>query len=73
MRELKLAAKLSPNDIKPHYRLARLFQTMGRQQEANVEFEKTKTLTKAADESVFNQLKNARQAGHAAAEAAIDK
>ena len=73
VRELKLAAKLSPNDIKPHYRLARLYQAMGRKQEANVEFEKTKTLTKAADESVFNQLKNARQAGHAAAEAAINK
>lgn len=71
LRELKLAAKLSPNDIKPHYRLARLYQAMGRKQEATVEFEKTRSLTKAADESVFNQLKHAREASHAAGEAAI--
>jgi len=73
VRELKLAAKLSPNDVKPHYRLARLYQAMGRKQEASMEFEKTRTLTKAADESVFNQLKHAREAAHAPGEAAINK
>ena len=36
-----------------------------------MEFEKTRTLTKAADESVFNQLKHAREASHSAGEAAI--
>ena len=59
VRELKLAIELAPNDIKAHYRLARLYQTMGRKQEASAEFEKTKTLTKAADETVFSQLKKA--------------
>jgi len=57
VREIKLAIKLAPNDIKAHYRLARLYQAMGRKQDASLEFEKTKTLTKAADESVFSQLK----------------
>ena len=59
VRELKLAIKLAPNDIKAHYRLARLYQAMGRKQDASLEFEKTKTLTKAADETVFSQLKKA--------------
>ena len=59
LSELKLAIKLAPNDIKAHYRLARLYQAMGRKQDASIEFEKTKTLTKAADESVFSQLKKA--------------
>ena len=56
--ELKLAVKLAPNEIRAHYRLARLYQALGRKQEASAEFEKTKTLTKASDESVFSQLKN---------------
>ena len=63
VRELKLAVKLAPNDIRAHYRLARLYQTLGRKQEASAEFEKTKTLTKAADESVFSQLKKGSQPG----------
>ena len=64
VRELKLAVKLSPNDVRAHYRLARLYQSIGRKQEATAEFEKTKTLTKAADESVFSQLKkNSRPGG----------
>jgi len=73
LRELKLAAQLSPTDINPHYRLARLYQAMGRKQEAAVEFARTKTLTKAANDSVFNQLKNARGAGQVAREADTNK
>ena len=57
LRELELATKLAPNDVKAHYRLARLYQTMGRKDEAKVEFEKTKTLTKTADDSLMMQLK----------------
>jgi hypothetical protein len=33
---------------------------MGRQEEAKVEFDKTKSLTSAADASVFSQLNNGR-------------
>lgn len=73
VRELKLAAQLSPSDINPHYRLARLYQAMGRKQEAAVEFAKTKALTKAANDSVFNQLKNARGKGQVAREADTNK
>ena len=63
VRELNLAVKLSPNDIRAHYRLARLYQSIGRKQEASAEFEKTKTLTTAVDETVFSQLKKDSQPG----------
>jgi len=60
LRELKTAARLSPNDVRVHYRLARLYQAMGRKEDASIEFEKTKTLTKAADASVFGELNKTR-------------
>ena len=60
LRELKVAAKLSPNDVNPHWRLARLYQVMGRKEEANAEFQKTSSLTKAADDSVSSKLESAR-------------
>ena len=63
LRELELATKLNANDVKAHYRLARLYQTMGRKDEANVEFDKTKSLTKAADDSVFSKLKKSDTKG----------
>jgi tetratricopeptide (TPR) repeat protein len=59
LRELKVAAKLSPNDVNVHWRLARLYQAMGRKGEAEAEFHKTSSLTKAADDSVFSKLDNA--------------
>ncbi|HEV7218656.1 MAG TPA: tetratricopeptide repeat protein [Terriglobales bacterium] len=60
LRELKVAAKLSPNDVNVHWRLARLYQAMGRKDEANAEFQKTRNLTKAADDSVSSKLEKAR-------------
>ncbi len=60
LRELKVAAKLNPKDVKVHWRMARLYQVMGRKTEANIEFQKTSSLTKSADDTVFNQLNNSR-------------
>lgn len=70
LRELKVAAKLSPNDVKVHYRLARLYHAMGRKDEANAEFHKTSSLTKAADDSVVSKLDNARARSRATEQAA---
>ena len=44
LRELKVAAKLSPDDVNVHWRLGRLYQAMGRKDEANAEFQKTQQL-----------------------------
>src|SRR5580704_3336834 len=60
LRELKVAAKLSPNDVNVHWRLARLYHAMGRKDEADAEFLKTRSLTKAADDSVSSKIDNAR-------------
>ncbi len=61
LRELKVAARLSPADVKVHWRLARLYQAMGRKDEADAEFQKTKTLTKAANDSVSQKIENAHE------------
>ena len=51
----------------PHWRLARLYQAMGKQEEAKAEFEKTKTLHEAVQESIFSKLKAAQDRGTPAA------
>ena len=55
-RDFQQAAHLAPSDVQVHWRLARLYQAMGRHAEAQAEFNKTKTLTKAADQSVREKL-----------------
>jgi tetratricopeptide (TPR) repeat protein len=61
--ELKMAAKLNPNDVNAHWRLARLYQAMGRKDEAKVEFDKTSSLHKTENATIFEQLDKARAKG----------
>jgi tetratricopeptide (TPR) repeat protein len=61
IREFKLAAKLTPEDPSPHWRLARLYQSMGRKEEAAVEFQKTNSLHKAENDTIFSKLKAAQE------------
>jgi tetratricopeptide (TPR) repeat protein len=63
LREFQTAAKLNPLDVNAHYRLARLYQAMGRKDEAKVEFDKTSSLHKAENATVFEQLDRARAKG----------
>jgi tetratricopeptide (TPR) repeat protein len=58
LREFSAAARLSPNDVNVHWRLARLYYAMGRKEEADAEVHKTSSLTKAANDSVFSKLGN---------------
>jgi tetratricopeptide (TPR) repeat protein len=60
LRELKTAARLAPADVQPHWRLARLYQSMGNKAAANTEFAQTKNLNKAADDTVFRKLQSSR-------------
>ncbi|MGB9032065.1 MAG: tetratricopeptide repeat protein [Acidobacteriaceae bacterium] len=57
LREFKTAARLAPSDVQPHWRLARLYQSMGDHVQAQAEFAKTKTLTQAADKTVMEKLR----------------
>ena len=59
-RELKMATKLGPNRVDIHWRLARLYKAMGRNEEVNVEFQKTSSLHKAAQTTILGQLDRAR-------------
>ena len=68
LRELKIAEKLSPDDQNVHYRLGRFYQAAGRKDEAKVEFDKTRSLQKAADATIFNKLHEAQQKGKPAEE-----
>ncbi|HXP08366.1 MAG TPA: tetratricopeptide repeat protein [Acidobacteriaceae bacterium] len=52
LRELREAAVLSPNDVDVHWRLGRLYQAAGMRDEAKAEFDKTRTLQKAADNPI---------------------
>ncbi len=63
MRELKIAERLNPQDQAAHWRLARFYKAMGRNEEARVEFEKTRNLQKASDQSVLNKLHQAQEKG----------
>lgn len=56
LRELKLAEQLNPNDQAVHWRLGRFYKAMHRNQEAQAEFDKTRRLQKASDETVMHQL-----------------
>ena len=59
-REFQTAAKIAPDDVQVHWRLARLYQSLGQRAEAQSEFAKTKNLTHAADQSLREKL----QANH---------
>jgi tetratricopeptide (TPR) repeat protein len=60
VRELTLAAGLNPDDASVHWKLARLYQAMGKGREARAEIEKTRSLHQAEDTTVFHQLNEAR-------------
>lgn len=60
LREFKVAARLNPGDVQVHWRLARLYQAMGNKTAADAEFEQTKILTKAAEETVQSKLRSAQ-------------
>lgn len=60
LRELTLAEKLNPNEVNVHWRLGRLYRTMGKKDEAKAEFDKASTLNKAADEDLYKKISNGR-------------
>jgi tetratricopeptide (TPR) repeat protein len=59
--ELKTAEKLDPDDQNVHWRLGRFYKSVGKKSEAEAEFQKTRTLQKAADKSIFDKLHSAQE------------
>lgn len=62
-RELNVAARLVPSDVNVHWRLARLYRAMGQKEKANIEFQKTNSLHKASNDSIFKKLHEAQAKG----------
>ncbi len=60
LRELKIAEQLNPSDQNVHWRLGRFYKSVGKNEEAKAEFEKTRNLQKAADQTVLNKLHGAQ-------------
>jgi len=56
LREFQTAAKLAPGDVNAHWRLGRLYRTMGKTAEAKVEFDKAKTLNRNEDERLLKVM-----------------
>lgn len=56
LREFKLAAALDPTNVKPHWRMARLYRAMGKTAEADAEMTKTKDMNQAADEGLLKAM-----------------
>ncbi len=63
LEQLKMAAKLDPNDVNVHWRLGRLYMAMGKRDEAKAEFDKTKNLTQAKQNTIFTELHAAQARG----------
>lgn len=61
LHELEIAARLQPNDVDVHWRLARLYRAMGRKDEARAEFQKASELNKQADQSLYEKIANGRK------------
>ncbi len=60
LRELEIAGKLKPDEVNVHWRLARLYRTMGRKEDAKVEFDKASKLNRAANEDLLQKMNNPR-------------
>jgi len=56
LREFLAAEKLIPNDVNVHWRLGRLYRTMGRKEESKVELDKASTITKSADQELYKKI-----------------
>ena len=52
-KELEMAVKLAPSNVNAHYRLARLYRSMGMTAQAKAEFDKASGLNKAEDERLL--------------------
>lgn len=58
LHALRTAESLAPDDVRVHWRLARLYKATGHPQEARAEFAKTQHINQTADNSVFKLLRS---------------
>jgi tetratricopeptide (TPR) repeat protein len=63
LRELKAAEALKPGDINVHWRLGRLYKSMGDAAEAKIEFSKAQSINKAADDALLDVINKGPSSG----------
>ena len=56
LAEFQAAIKIDPTDVNAHYRLARVYRSMGKSAEAKTEFDKASSLNKAEDERLLKVM-----------------
>ena len=64
INELQKAIALDPKDVAPHLRLAKLYQSMGREEDAKAEFAKVSTMGKEslqASQALYEKLLEAHR------------
>jgi tetratricopeptide (TPR) repeat protein len=65
LREFLAAEKLTPNDVNVHWRLGRLYRTMGRKEESKAELDKASSITRSADEDILQKISGSAAKPHA--------
>lgn len=56
LAQFQAAAKLAPDDVRAHWQLARLYRSMGKTAQAQVELDRTRSLNKAADDRLLKVM-----------------
>ena len=72
LREMKEAARLAPEDVNVHWRLGRLYRSMGKKDEAKAEFDKASSITRAADNALIDKMDGAHAKGRPAQQPAAE-
>jgi tetratricopeptide (TPR) repeat protein len=72
LREMRVAAKLNPEDVNVHWRLGRLYRAMGRTDEAKAEFDKASSINKAADSALVDKINNGHNGPPPAQQPAVE-
>lgn len=56
LREFLVAEKIMPEDVNVHWRLGRLYRTMGKKEEAKAELDKASSITRSANQELYKKI-----------------
>lgn len=56
LREFTTAARLAPSDVDVHWKLGRLYRSMGKKELAQAELDRARSITQAADTALVNKM-----------------
>jgi tetratricopeptide (TPR) repeat protein len=59
LREFLIAEKIMPDDVNVHWRLGRLYRTMGKKEEAKAELDKASSITRSANRELYKKISGA--------------